>query len=248
MTGQQQRGPSPDEGGGWAAPVLCALRGEEQFVEPADGAVRGGVRQPWNSWSCNEARRLMTAPYVRHDSSGPTHPHHQVRWAAEAVRPPSGRLPPPVGNATSRRFLPASSVPHLPGQPSSSARQKETHPTSRPVRTAHPLSANCSLHLDGISKRRQVPPPPPPPIPRESTLRARDESRDFARFPTAIAWRSPNFARRPPPWAHRRPSAPTIPHSRPRSPRADIAPAQRPSPDRIATNHFPPADEALPAS
>jgi hypothetical protein len=107
-------------------------------VTPLGGLYRVRVDATTLDWADGRSVDPMrqNAPI---GSSGPTHPHHRVRWAPEADRPPSGRLPPPIGNATTRRFLPASSGSAPPRQPSSSARQKGTHRPSRPVRTAHPL-------------------------------------------------------------------------------------------------------------
>ena len=104
------------------------------------GGRSGDDEQPGSGGSketgrTNETKRPRSPP---HSSSGPTHPHHQVRWAPEADRPPSGRLPPPTGNATTRRCLPAPSARTSPGQPPPPRdRKRPTEPRAR-CGTHHP--------------------------------------------------------------------------------------------------------------
>ena len=192
------------------------------------------------------AKRPRTGPDGMARAGPP--PHHQVRWAAEADRPPSGRIPPPVGNATTRRFLPASSpAPHLPPASSPSARTEEAAEASRPARTAHPLSANRSPHLRvalpsaGRShphRRRLLRKEQPPCQPRIRAI-----SRSFAPPPPGDARFSPGDRHLRPrilPTPTRTPP-PTLPPTAPeQAPMHFIAPNS--APEQSADHESPPLD------
>src|SRR5690606_30653773 len=81
-------------------------------------------------------------------------------WAPEADRPPSGRIPPPVGNATSRRFLPASSSGSAPPPGSLLLRETERDPPDlAPGANRSPnYSPPAPNTVDGTSERRRFHP------------------------------------------------------------------------------------------
>ena len=165
--------------------------------------VVGGVDDP------SEAPTRQNAPWLppmTHDSSGPTHPHHQVRWVAEADRPPSGRLPPPFRKCHHPPFSPgllrfrtspdgsplretgeSRPDPRAPCEPPRHFRASADHPRSRPHIPRWHLRAPT------------VPPPPPPPTRKRAARMPALERRDSTPFPTTPPWRNPNLARRSPP-------------------------------------------------
>ena len=124
--------------------------------------------------------------------------------------PPPGSLgcrgrSPPIGTipASKRKCHPAVfSRPRLPTrtsrQPSSYARQKENHQTSRPVRTVHPFPEPAP-----INPRRQaspprwhlrapaVPPPPPPPASEGASPMPASNCGNFRSFSSPSAGEAP---------------------------------------------------------
>ena len=158
----------------------------------------------------------------------------------EADRPPSGRPRLQTGNATTRRFLPASSGSAPPPKASSSARREES--PQGPRARCEPLtldSPTAPTSPDGTSKRRQVPPPPPPPATGKSTPHASLKSRGFPSFAAPTPWRSPISARRSPPPSGR-PRCITPPASNARLSRPGLR-GRAPTASRESLSSHPPA-------
>ena len=157
--------------------------------------------------------------------SGPTHSHHQVRWAPRQIAPLRG------DRRLHRKCHPAvfsrpPTAPHLPGQlPPPRDRRKPPRPRVR----REPLTQrfrNCSPHLRWHLQAPAVPPPPPPPAP-ERAAPVPTENRGFPRsFPPP----RPGETRLSP--GDRHPLARPRPHARPRSP---PAPSRPPSPSHPPT-------------
>src|SRR5690606_31548812 len=112
-------------------------------------------------------RRLHRGNTPQLARAGPPTPTTGSAGLPRQIASPPGRPPPPFGMPPPP-FSPGLLGSAPPRQPSSSASQKENHRASRPMRTAHPLSANCSHHPRWHFRAPAVPPPPPPPAARES--------------------------------------------------------------------------------